>query len=93
MALQEFYTLSNDAYTDYLKAMLQELMETKFLSDVTLVSDDKKQIQAHKVILCAASPLFKSMIENLPVNSMIYLRGIKHLELKHILDTVAHLSM
>ena len=58
------------------------MIQTKFLSDVTLVTDDMKQIQAHKVVLSAASPLFKSILESFLVNS------IKYLYLKEILDFV-----
>ena len=43
---QEKYSLSWDTYLDQLKSMMQELMMNEDLSDVTLVTEDKKQINA-----------------------------------------------
>merc|ERR1712129_289500 len=60
-------------------------IENKY-SDVTLVSDDKTQFQAHKIVLSAFSPVLKNMLHNNPhPNPMIYLRGVKQKELKSIL--------
>ena len=74
-------------YTDHLKEMLQNLRKSQILTDVTLVSDDKKQIKSHKFVLTACSSVFKNIIETLPENcSIIYLRGIQHQEIESILD-------
>ena len=54
---QETYNLSWETYTNHLKTMLQNLMSETELTDVTLVSDDLKQVRAHKVILSAFSPV------------------------------------
>merc|ERR1712129_641990 len=55
-------------------------------ADVTLVSDDMKQFQAHKIVLSAFSPVLKNMLHNNPhPNPMIYLRGVKQKELKSVL--------
>ena len=86
MANLETYTLSWHTYSDHLKSMLDDMMNNADLSDVTLVSDDKKLIKAHKVVLRAASPVFRSIIDNLPANSVIYFKGIHHQELKAITD-------
>ena len=83
---QESFKLSWETYTDHLKSMLQDMMNETELTDVTLVSDDMKQLRAHKVILSASSPVFKSMIGSLPSNSMIYLRGIQNQELQAMLE-------
>merc|ERR1712126_147555 len=82
----ESFNLSWDTHSDHLRTMLQDMMNDTDLSDVTLVSDDKQPIKAHKVVLCAASPVFKGIIKNLPVNSTIYLRGIQYQELKAITE-------
>ena len=39
-------------------------MTSSEFADVTLVTDDKHQIQAHRTILSAASPVFKNIFEN-----------------------------
>merc|ERR1712129_12118 len=60
-------------------------IENKY-SDVTLVSDDKTQFQAHKIVLSAFSPVLKNMLHNNPhPNPLIYLRGVKQKELQLIL--------
>ena len=88
MAHLGILNFSWNTYTDYLRIMLKDMLNTKALSDITLVSDDHKQIQAHKFVLCASSRVFKHMIITFPLNSMIYLRGIKFKELQGILNFI-----
>ena len=60
--IQETFDLTWHTYTDHLREMLHDMMYANELTDVTLVSDDKKQFKAHKVILSASSPVFKSIV-------------------------------
>ena len=59
-------------------------------ADVTLITDDKQQIRAHRNILSAASPVFKSIlqIDSYNTNPIIYLRGIQHSELESIMQFI-----
>ena len=81
----------SQSYSDHLKEMLQEMFTANSFTDVTLVTDDKKHIQAHRNILSASSPVFKDIFQadrknqNHPV---IYLRGIKSLDLEAILEFI-----
>jgi len=69
--------------------MLHDMMTSNELTDVTLVSEDKKQFKAHKVVLSASSTVFKSIIsENYSTNSVIYLRGILSYEIESILQFI-----
>ena len=78
-----------DSYTDHLKEMLQEMRRSEELSDVTLICDDKTQFRVHKIILGASSQVFKTIVKELPpINSVIYLKGIKNEEMKAILDYI-----
>ena len=86
MSHQETYNISWHTYTDHLRTMLHDMLATANLSDVTLVSDDNKQIRAHKFVLSYSSPVFKNIIGNLHNDAMIFLRGIMHQELKAILE-------
>merc|ERR1712126_122424 len=62
-------------------------MLSQELTDVTLISDDKRKFKAHKIVLCAYSNVFKDIIGNLPMEtSVIYLQGIQHEELEAILE-------
>ena len=74
-----------DTYTDHLREMLHALMTSKELSDITLVSEDKKQFKAHKVVLCASSSLFKQFVSNnCCTNPFIFLRGIQ----SHVIESI-----
>merc|ERR1719341_682206 len=55
--------------------------ETNFL-DVTLASEDHRQIKAHRVVLSASSPFFKDVLAGvLHPHPFLYLKGIKFKEL------------
>ena len=67
---------------------MKEMMTSEDFADVTLVSDDKKTIKAHKSILSACSPVFKNILHMESQNShpVIYLRGIQYPEIESILQ-------
>ena len=54
---QEKYKLSWNTYSDHLKEMMKEMLTSKYYADVTLISDDKKLLKAHRNILSACSPV------------------------------------
>ena len=66
------------------------MMTSSEFADVTLVTDDKQQIRAHRNILSAASPVFKSIlqIDSNNTNPVIYLRGIQHSEMESIMQFI-----
>ena len=81
----------SQSYSDHLKEMLQEMFTANSFTDVTLVTDDKKHIQAHRNILSASSPVFKDIFQidrNKQNHSVIYLRGVKSLDLEAILEFI-----
>jgi len=62
-----------------------------YLHDVTLVSDDHKQVSAHKLVLSACSEYFKSIFKNssnIQARHLICLDGISSNDLNNILDYV-----
>ena len=84
---QDKYNLNWDTFGDHLRQMLHEMRRSNDLTDVTLVCDDKVKFKAHKIVLSACSPVFKSIIDDLPnINSVIYLRGVKQEEMESILE-------
>ena len=48
---QEKYTLHWHSYSDHLREALNEMLLSSEFANVTLVTDDKKQIRAHRNIL------------------------------------------
>ena len=56
-------------------------------ADVTLVSDDGKQFETHKMILASSSPFFMEVLrKNKHPHPLIYMRGVKAEELLAMLD-------
>jgi len=74
-------------FSDHLRSMLHDMLRTTEFTDVTLICDDQREFQAHKVILSACSPVFRNMFygRNTP-NSIIYLKGIKYQSLDALLQ-------
>merc|ERR1712098_309645 len=68
--------------------LFKNLKATEEFSDVTLISDDQHQYKVHKFMLSACSTVFKSILNNCPLNTSIYLRGIHHEELEAILQFI-----
>ena len=65
------------------------LKQEKDFFDVTLVTDDQKQIQSHKVVLSACSSFFKPILQNnIHSHPLIYLSGINSINLQFIIDYV-----
>ena len=85
---QDKYTLTWDTYPVHLRGMMKEMMTSEDFADVTLVSDDKKMIKAHRNILSACSPVFKDILEihGQSTHPVIYLRGIQYSEIESILQ-------
>ena len=64
------------------------LCDTEFV-DVTLASHDDEQIQAHKVILCSASPFFKRIIsKNKHQHPLLFLRNVQMKTLKSLINFI-----
>ena len=64
----------------------KELREDKDFFDVTLACDDE-QLQAHKVVLSACSPFFRSILKRNPhQHPLLYLKGVKYSDLQAVLS-------
>ena len=86
----EKYTLTWHSYPDYLQEMMREMMTSEEFTDVTLVTDDKKTIRAHRNILSACSLVFKNILQMQITKShpVIYLRDIQYSEIESILQFI-----
>ena len=66
---------------------LGSLKNDRDFLDVTLISEDGKQVEAHKVILAISSPFFQNLLKrNKHPHPLIYLRGVKSEDLLGIVD-------
>jgi len=79
------------SFNSNLSASLGDIFTGSGCPDVILVSDEKVGFMAHKFVLSAWSPVLKELIlNNLHSHRLIYLRGIKQLELRAILQCFYH---
>ena len=60
--LQENYSLKWQNFHQSLASSFKELRSDDEFLDVTIACDEEQQVQAHKVIISACSPYFKSML-------------------------------
>jgi len=68
----------------------KEIRDDSSFFDVTLACDNE-QIQAHKVILSACSPLFRDiLLRNPHQHPLVYLKGVKYTDLQSLLDFMYH---
>ena len=86
--MSEEFRLAWKTFTSHGLDLLRNLLETQEFSDVTLVSDDQHHYKVHRFILSACSTFFKSVLNNNPPNTLIYLRGIYQKELEPILQFI-----
>ena len=85
---EKFSLKWNDFYSNAAKAF-SLFRNDDYLHDVTLVSDDQKQISAHKLVLSACSEYFNNVFkQNKHSHPLLCLDGIKNDELNNILDYI-----
>ena len=67
---EKFFLKWND-FTDNVSKSFGLLRNEEYLHDVTLVSDDHKQVPAHKLVLSACSEYFRDIFKNLNIHHVI----------------------
>jgi hypothetical protein len=87
MTSSEKFSLKWNDFHEKISSAFNKLRDDTNFTDVTLVSEDGQQLQAHKVILSASSPFFMNILKlNRHPNPLIYLKGFKGKELHSIVD-------
>ena len=67
------------------------LKNDKDFLDVTLASEDGKQVEAHKIVLAMSSPFFQNLLKrNKHPHPLIFMRGVKSDDLLAIVDFLYH---
>jgi len=91
MTTEEQYCLRWKDFEQNIARSFQNLREEKDFFDVTLVCEDIKQVEAHKVVLSSCSPFFRNILKRNPhEHPLIYLKGVKYKELQYILEFMYH---
>ena len=76
-----------DEFQENINLAFGSLRDDNDFSDVTLVCEDGKQMDAHKIILAASSPFFEKILErNKHNHPLIFLKGVKMEDLHSAMD-------
>jgi len=85
MGTNETFCLQWNEFESNISAAFREIREEKDLLDCTL-SCGSRQIQAHKLILSACSPFFRSILKQNPhQHPLLYLKGVEFIHLQAVL--------
>ena len=87
MAISEKLCLRWNDFQENVTTAFRDLRNDIEFTDVTLAFEDGHQVEAHRVILSASSPLFQKLLKmNKHAHPLIYMRGMKSEDLMAILD-------
>jgi len=90
MAMGENFCLRWNNFESNISVAFRELRDDKDFFDVTLACDEN-QIQAHKVILSACSPFFRTVLKrNKHDHPLLYLKGVKYSDIVAVLNFMYH---
>jgi len=90
MGSAEKFCLRWNDFENNISAAFRELREDKDFFDVTLACEDD-QIQAHKVIISACSPFFKTVLRrNRHEHPLLYLKGVRYVDLVSVMNFMYH---
>eukprot|EP00092_Neocalanus_flemingeri_P060133 GFUD01072035.1.p1 GENE.GFUD01072035.1~~GFUD01072035.1.p1 ORF type:complete len:341 (-),score=102.07 GFUD01072035.1:1-1023(-) len=90
MGSTEKFCLRWNDFESNISGAFRELREDKDFFDVTLACDDD-QLQAHKLILSACSPFFRTILRrNKHEHPLLYLKGVKYADLVSVLNFMYH---
>ena len=82
-------TLARQNFQQFTNSTFNHLVFDEDFSDVTLACDDGQLVRAHKVILAAASPFFKTILRQAGhPNPLVHIQGIKVDHLKMMLEFI-----
>ena len=82
------YLLSYDLHEQHRTSALSSLWKKDDFVDVTIACDDD-MIDAHKVILSAASPFFHNILKRNPhTHPLLYLRGTAKKDIESVLEFI-----
>jgi len=76
------FVFTSDTHSVQLVNTFSDLLKNNVLTDVTLVGDDRARLEAHKIVLCAGSSMFRDFfVNNAHAHPMVYLKGVKQQDL------------
>ena len=87
--LNEKFNLLWNEFGRNAERTIRSLADDSVFSDVTLISEDRRRIKAHKVVLSSCSDFFKDiLVETYQDHPLLFLKGIYHSELQAIIQFI-----
>ena len=87
MSSNDKYRFKWDDFQDNVFQYFKDIRQDDSLFDVTLVSEDDKELQAHKFVLCASSSFFRNILQtHKHPHPLLYIKGSKMSELSAVLE-------
>ena len=84
---KETFNLNWHSFQTHILDTFRQQFKERSFSDVTLVTDDHGQFQAHRFVLSSCSPILKDLLLTNPhPHPLICLYGVKKRELECILQ-------
>ena len=78
-----------DSFGDHLKDMMRDLLISEDLTDVTIITEDRRRFKAHKNILSASSPVLKDLLKGqFEANQILFMKGVFSAEIQSILEFI-----
>jgi len=89
MSSEKFCLRWND-FEKNISSAFRDIRDDKEFFDITIACEDE-QLQAHKVILSACSPFFKSVLRrNQHQHPLLYLKGVSFKDMESVLNFMYH---
>jgi len=89
MSSEKFCLRWND-FEKNISSAFRDIRDDKEFFDITIACEDE-QLQAHKVILSACSPFFKSVLRrNQHQHPLLYLKGVSYKDMESVLNFMYH---
>jgi hypothetical protein len=87
----EKFCLRWNDFENNISNAFKEFNADKDFFDITLACAGERQVQAHKLILSACSPFFKSILKKNPhQHPLVYLKGVQYEEILSVLNFMYH---
>ena len=81
------YKIDWDDFPDQTTSTLRDIYKNEKFSDVTLVSEDLREIKAHRIVITSCSSALRRILYKVDSpNPVLYLRGINHKHLEAVLE-------
>ena len=85
----EKFCLKWNDFKNNVSQSFSKLRKESHFFDVTLISEDQKQIKAHKLVLSACSAFFRAILtENTHNHPMLYIDGVTAGQMQHVMDYI-----